>query len=73
MSDLVLGPGQDGKTIEPEGWKASEMKERQRAMLLDVLSEWAGIYSRERGGPAMHVHTMYRDPTNDYGRKFIAK
>lgn len=20
------------------------------------------------GDPAMHVHTMYRDPTNDYGR-----
>jgi hypothetical protein len=25
------------------------------------------------GDPAMHVHTMYRDPTNDYGRKFTAK
>jgi len=23
--------------------------------------------------PAMHVHTMYRDPTNDYGRKPAAK
>ena len=22
------------------------------------------------GDPAMHVHTMYRDPTNDYGRQF---
>ena len=21
------------------------------------------------GDPSMHVHTMYRDPTNDYGRK----
>ena len=21
------------------------------------------------GDPAMHVHTIYRDPTNDYGRK----
>ncbi len=25
------------------------------------------------GDPALHVHTMYRDPTNDYGRKFTAK
>jgi Protein of unknown function (DUF3500) len=25
------------------------------------------------GDPAMHVHTMYRDPTNDYGRRFTAK
>ena len=125
LADLVLGPGQDGKTIVPEGLKASAMNERQRAMLLDVVSEWTGIihesaatarmaeikaelndlwfawsgpttvspgkniaaYYRiqgphivieyapqELGGdPAMHVHTMYRDPTNDYGRRFTAK
>jgi Protein of unknown function (DUF3500) len=125
VADLVLGPGQDGKTIQPEGLKASNMSEKQRAMLLDVISEWAGIiheseaaarmtelkadlnetwfawsgpttaeagrnitaYYRiqgphlvieyapqELGGdPAMHVHTMYRDPTNDYGRKLAAR
>lgn len=125
LADLVLGPGQDGKIIVPEGLKASDMNERQRALLLDVISEWAGIihesaaaarmaeikadlgetwfawsgpvtvmpgknitaYYRiqgphlvieyapqELGGdPALHVHTMYRDPTNDYGRRFTAK
>jgi len=125
LADLVLGPGQDGKTIVPEGLKASAMNERQRAMLLDLISEWADIvhesaaaarmaelkadiaetwfawsgpvtatpgsnitayyriqgphlvieYAPQRlgGDPTMHVHTMYRDPTNDYGRKFIAK
>ena len=125
LADLVLGPGQDGKTIQPEGLKASSMNERQRAMLLDVISEWANIvpersaatrmaelkadinqtwfawsgpvtvtpgnnitayyriqgphlvieYAPQRlgGDPAMHVHTMYRDPTNDYGRKPAAK
>ena len=125
LADLVLGPGQDGKTIQPEGVKASAMNERQRAMLLDVISEWAGIihessatarmaelkadiketwfawsgpitaavgkniaaYYRIQGphlvieyapqplggDPAMHVHTMYRDPTNDYGRRPAAK
>jgi hypothetical protein len=25
------------------------------------------------GDPALHVHTMYRDPTNDYGRRLAAK
>jgi hypothetical protein len=30
----VLGPGQDGKTIQPEGLKASAMNEHQRAMLM---------------------------------------
>jgi hypothetical protein len=125
LADLVLGPGQDGKTIVPEGLKASAMNERQRAMLLDVIAEWASIihesaaaarmaelkadldetwfswsgptivvpgknimaYYRiqgphlvieyapqELGGdPALHVHTMYRDPTNDYGRRFAAQ
>src|SRR3954447_15475029 len=43
VADLVLGPGQDGKTIQPEGLKASGMTEKQRAMLLEVMGEWAGI------------------------------
>src|SRR5262249_33902968 len=43
VADLVLGPGQDGKTIQPEGLKASAMNDKQRTMLLDVISEWAGI------------------------------
>jgi hypothetical protein len=125
LADLVLGPGQDGKTIQPEGLKASAMNERQRAMLLDLISEWANIihesaaaarmseiktdvnetwfawsgpttaasgtnitayyriqgphlvieYAPQRlgGDPSMHVHTMYRDPTNDYGRRLTAK
>lgn len=125
VADLVLGPGQDGKTIQPEGLKASAMNERQRAVLLDLLAEWSGIvhdsaatarmadikadindtwfawsgpatvapghnitayyriqgprlvieYSPQPlgGDPAMHVHTIYRDPTNDYGRKPVAK
>jgi hypothetical protein len=125
LADLVLGPGQDGKTIQPEGLKASAMSDQQRTMLLDVISEWAGIvhesasaarmeelkaeinetwfawsgpttvtpgsniaayyriqgphlvieYAPQRlgGDPTMHIHTMYRDPTNDYGRKFTAK
>jgi Protein of unknown function (DUF3500) len=125
VADLVLGPGQDGKAIQPEGLKASNMNETQRAMLVGVVAEWAGIiheseaaarmaelkgdlnetwfawsgpttaepghnitaYYRiqgphlvieyapqELGGdPAMHVHSMYRDPTNDYGRKLAVK
>jgi hypothetical protein len=125
LADLVLGPGQDGKVIQPEGLKASNMTEAQRAMLLDVISEWASIahesaaaarmaeikadikdtwfawsgpvtvnpgsnitaYYRIQGphlvieyapqtlggNPALHVHTMYRDPTNDYGRRFTTK
>jgi hypothetical protein len=125
VADLVLGPGQDGKTIQPEGLKASAMNEQQRTMLIDLIAEWAGIvhesaaavrmeeikaglgdtwfawsgpttvtpgrngtsYYRIQGPKlvieyapqplggdlSMHVHTIYRDPTNDYGRKPTAK
>ncbi len=117
VPDLVLGPGQDGKKILPEGLKASEMTPKQQAMLLNLIGEWAGIINEdsaaarmaemkadlnetwfawsgpptgEAGGnitayyriqgphlvieyapqhdePTNHIHTIYRDPTNDYG------
>ena len=31
VADLVLGPGQDGKTIQPEGIKCSAMNASQQA------------------------------------------
>lgn len=43
MPDLVLGPGKYGKTIQPEGLRASDMTGKRRDMMLDVISEWAGI------------------------------
>ncbi len=117
VGDLVLGPGQDGKKISPEGLKGSSMNAKQQALLLDVIAEWAGIineksaavrmaelkaelsdtwfawsgpisneagrnitayyriqgphlvieYAPQSDEPDNHVHTMYRDPTNDYG------
>ena len=122
VDDLVLGPGHAGEQIQPEGLKASAMNDRQKALLLDVISEWAGIVQSAYAGPrmeevkaglndtyfawsgpithkpgqngssyyriqgpriviefspqgvggdsTMHVHTIYRDPTNDYGVKF---
>lgn len=122
VGDLVVGPGHAGQVIQPEGLKGSAMSEAQRAMLLDVISTWAGIvndaYAQPRiaeikagladtyfawsgptshalgkngssyyriqgpkviiefspqgvgGDSSMHVHTMYRDPTNDYGIRF---
>lgn len=117
VADLVLGPGQDGKTIQPEGLKCSAMNASQQAMLLDLAGEWAGIVNEQAaagrmaeikanlaatwfawsgpttngtpayyriqgptlvieyapqplgGDPTMHIHTIYRDPTNDYGKK----
>ena len=117
VADLVLGPGKDGKTIQPEGLQCSGMNASQQAMLLDLVGEWAGIIHEQAaaarmaeikanisatwfawsgpttngtpayyriqgptlvieyapqplgGDPTMHIHTIYRDPTNDYGKK----
>lgn len=30
-------------------------------------------YAPQGGDPALHLHTMYRDPTNDYGRSLTGK
>lgn len=125
VADLVLGPGEDGKTIVPEGLKGSAMTAKQKAALLDLIHAWAGIVhdaaaaarmkeiaagiedtwfswsgpttvepgkniaayyriqgpkvvieyapQRNNADPTIHVHTMYRDPTNDYGFGVIHK
>jgi hypothetical protein len=114
VSDLVLGPGQDGRTIQPEGLRASALSASQQTMLLDLVREWAGIANDALAAPRMdelrsrlpetyfawsgpttngsaayfriqgptlvieyapqrgvdHIHTIYRDPTNDYGARF---
>jgi len=114
VSDLVLGPGQDGRTIQPEGLRASALSLSQQTMLLDLVREWAGIANDALAAPRMdeiraslpqtyfawsgpttngsaayfriqgptlvieyapqrgvdHIHTIYRDPTNDYGARF---
>jgi hypothetical protein len=118
VKDLVLGPLEDGKTIQPEGLLASAMTAGQQAMLLDLAHEWVGIlndpaaaermaeiranlkktyfawsgsttngelaYYRIQGptvvieyapqqGDLDHIHTIYRDPTNDYGAKLVGR
>jgi hypothetical protein len=117
VSDLVLGPGQDGRTIQPEGIRASALTAPQQTMLVDLVREWTGIMNGAFAEPRMaeirttlpdtyfawsgpttngsvayfriqgptlvieyapqktvdHIHTIYRDPTNDYGAKFTKK
>jgi hypothetical protein len=52
VGDLVLGPGHDGETIVPEGVPGAALDASQKAMLLDLIGEWAGIihesYAAER-------------------------
>ena len=53
VSDLVLGPGQDGRTIQPEGLRASALSASQQTMLLDLVREWAGIANDALAAPRM--------------------
>jgi hypothetical protein len=118
VSDLVLGPGEDGRTLEPEGIPASEMKADQQALLVDLIHEWGGIVNDETAqarmseiedglnktyfawsgpttngepiyyrimgptlhiefshqaqpppGGILHIHSVYRDPTREYGEQ----
>jgi Protein of unknown function (DUF3500) len=109
--NLVLGPGQDGKTIQPEGIKGAALSEAQRGTLLELIGAWVHILPDDAAatrlaalkaklddtyfawygpitdgsaayyriqGPALvieyapqggtnHIHTVIRDPSNDYG------
>ena len=41
--NLVLGPGQDGKTIAAEGLKCNLLDNEQRATLLALIAAWVNI------------------------------
>ena len=41
--ELVLGPGEDGKTVDPEGIKGAALTAEQQAMLLEVIGAWVNI------------------------------
>jgi uncharacterized protein DUF3500 len=117
VADLVLGPGQDGRAIQPEGIRASTLSAAQQTMLWELVREWTGMINDAFGEPRMaeirntlgdtyfawsgpttngsaayfrvqgptlvieyspqnsvdHIHTIYRDPTNDYGAKFARR
>lgn len=117
LGNLVLGPGQDGKKISPQGIKVSELNADQQKALLELVGErvgimndrdaalkmneiraalndsyfmWSGpitagsaVYFRFQGpntimeyatqndrGTSNHVHSMYREPNNDYGAQW---
>jgi hypothetical protein len=67
VSDLVLGPGQDGRTIQPEGLRASAMTPAQQTMLLDIVHEWAGITAD--GDPRRPRRHVFRVERSDHQRR----
>ncbi len=115
QQELLLGPGRDGKKIEPKGVKGSALTAAQQALLLDVIAVWVNIvepdaaavrmvgikdkigetyfawsgptekgsaaYFRVHGptvvieyapqGGTDHIHTVIRNPEDDYGAGLI--
>jgi hypothetical protein len=114
---LVLGPGQDGRKVDPQGIKGSALSADQQAMLLDVIAAWVNIvepeaaktrlaqikdkiaetyfawsgpttngsaaYFRVQGptvvieyspqGGTDHIHTVIRNPEDDYGEGLLKR
>jgi Protein of unknown function (DUF3500) len=123
VTEIVLGAGQDGKTLAPEGVQASTFTDAQKKLLLDLVDEWlttanpgtaaaklaaaeqnldqttfAWYGSTEIGNPIYyrvqspsyviefahqqgqganaggitHIHSIYREPGNDYGAELAS-
>src|SRR2546427_6791439 len=53
VADLVLGPGQDGRTIQPEGIRASALTAAQQTMLVELVRDGPGIMTEAFGEPRM--------------------
>ena len=115
---LLLGPGQHGRVVDPEGIKGSSLTDVQKELLLGVVAARLGFmneddyaakmatvaaeigdthfawwgpqaplgaayfrvtgpsvvleYSPQNGDDAAgHAHSIYRDPSNDYGSGWI--
>jgi hypothetical protein len=53
QGELLLGPGRDGKTIEPQGVKGSALTRDQQAMLLDLIAAWVKIVEPDAAAARM--------------------
>jgi hypothetical protein len=115
QQELLLGPGRDGRKIEPQGVKGSALSADQQGMLLDVIGAWvdivepdaakarmeeikgdigatyfawkgptakgSAVYFRVQGpsvvieyapqGGTDHIHTVVRNPKDDYGEGLL--
>jgi hypothetical protein len=111
QGELLLGPGRDGKTVEPKGIKGSALTKDQQGLLLEVIAVWVNMAEADAAaarleaikekigdtyfawsgptetgkaayfrvqGPAVvieyapqggtdHIHTVIRNPEDDYG------
>jgi len=62
--DLVLGPGQDGKTIQAEGLPAAQMNADQKAALLKLIGHYTGLVNDEAAAARLAEVTANLDQTS---------
>ncbi len=118
QQDMLLGPGRDGRKVEPRGVQGSALTAGQQALLLDLIAAWVNIaepdaaaarmaeikgkvgetyfawsgptakgsaayfrvqgpsvvieYAPQQGGTD-HIHTVIRDPNDDYGAALLER
>jgi hypothetical protein len=53
VRDLLLGPGRDGKGLQPDGLKGADMNDKQRALLVDLAGAWVTILPEPFARPRM--------------------
>ena len=116
-SQIVTGPGRDGRVPQPKGIAGSALEPSQKTLLRKLILNWIGNLPAEHattrmkqidaemeqikfswngnkqpgsdisytiqgpsliieyacqdlgGNPLAHLHSMYRDPTNEYGKQ----
>ncbi len=51
--DLVLGPGEDGRTIEAEGVAGADLTDAQKEQLLTIIGEYGNLENAEDGAARM--------------------
>jgi hypothetical protein len=69
--EVILGPGRDGKTIDPEGLSAARMSADQRAALMRLIARYTGLANDEDGAERTaeiqaaldETHFAWRGPT----------
>jgi len=63
LIDLILGPGEDGKTIENQGIAGADLTDEQKARLTSLISHYGGLVNEEDAAIRMAELTAEIDDT----------
>ena len=63
VTEIILGAGQDGKTLAYEGVKASTFTSAQKTLLLDLITEWISPLNDEQAASKLESAEANLDST----------